>query len=54
MVIAVSAHSDMDPALVEKITHTFVAMDSQNPAGKGLPSSQEGVVGKNEADPGRR
>ncbi len=28
------AHSEMDPALVEKITQAFVAIDAQDPAGK--------------------
>jgi phosphonate transport system substrate-binding protein len=31
-----TAHSDMDPALVEKITQTFVAIDAQDPAGKAV------------------
>ena len=31
-----TAHSDMDPALVEKITRTFVAIDAQDPAGKAV------------------
>jgi len=31
-----TAHSDMDPALVEKITQAFVAIDAQNPAGKAV------------------
>ena len=29
-----TAHSDMDPVLVEKITQTFVAIDARDPAGK--------------------
>jgi phosphate/phosphite/phosphonate ABC transporter binding protein len=31
-----TAHSDMDPALVEKITQTFVAIDAQDSAGKAV------------------
>jgi len=31
-----TAHSDMDPALVEKITQTFAAIDAQDPAGKAV------------------
>jgi ABC-type phosphate/phosphonate transport system substrate-binding protein len=31
-----TAHSDMDPALVEKITRAFVAIDAQDPAGKAV------------------
>ena len=31
-----TAHSDMDPALVERITQTFVAIDAQDPAGKAV------------------
>src|SRR5229473_2738573 len=31
-----TAHSDMDPALVEKITQAFVAIDAQDPAGKAV------------------
>jgi ABC-type phosphate/phosphonate transport system substrate-binding protein len=31
-----TAHGDMDPALVEKITQTFVAIDGQDPAGKAV------------------
>ena len=31
-----TAHGDMDPALVEKITQTFVAIDAQDPAGKAV------------------
>jgi ABC-type phosphate/phosphonate transport system substrate-binding protein len=31
-----TAHSDMDPALVEKIIQTFVAIDAQDPAGKAV------------------
>jgi phosphonate transport system substrate-binding protein len=31
-----TAHGDMDPALVEKITWTFVAIDAQDPAGKAV------------------
>ena len=31
-----TAHSDMDPALVEKITQTFVAIDAQDAAGKAV------------------
>jgi phosphonate transport system substrate-binding protein len=31
-----TAPSDMDPALVEKITQTFVAIDAQDPAGKAV------------------
>jgi ABC-type phosphate/phosphonate transport system substrate-binding protein len=31
-----TAHSDMDPVLVEKITQTFVAIDGQDPAGKAV------------------
>ena len=31
-----TAHSDMDPALLEKITQTFVAIDAQDPAGKAV------------------
>ena len=29
-----TAHSDMDPALVEKITQSFVAIEARDPAGK--------------------
>src|ERR1700739_1544974 len=28
-----TAHSDMEPALVQKITHAFVSIDAQDPAG---------------------
>jgi ABC-type phosphate/phosphonate transport system substrate-binding protein len=31
-----TAHSDMDAALIEKITRTFVAIDAQDPAGKAV------------------
>jgi len=31
-----TAHGDMDPALVEKITQTFVAIDAHDPAGKAV------------------
>ena len=31
-----TAHSDMDPTLVEKITQAFVAIDAQDPAGKAV------------------
>jgi phosphonate transport system substrate-binding protein len=31
-----TAHSDMDPALVQKITQAFVAIDAQDPAGKAV------------------
>jgi len=31
-----TAQSDMDPALVKKITQTFVAIDTQDPAGKAV------------------
>jgi phosphonate transport system substrate-binding protein len=31
-----TAQSDMDPALVEKITQAFVAIDAQDPAGKAV------------------
>jgi phosphonate transport system substrate-binding protein len=31
-----TAHSDMDPALVENITRTFVAIDAEDPAGKAV------------------
>jgi len=30
------SHSDMDPALVGRITQTFVAIDAQDPAGKAV------------------
>jgi hypothetical protein len=31
----------MDPALVEKITQTFVAIDAQDPAGKAVLEGEE-------------
>ena len=31
-----TAHSDLDPALVQKITQAFVAIDSRDPAGKAV------------------
>ena len=31
-----TAHGDMDPALVAKITQTFIAIDAQDPAGKAI------------------
>ena len=31
-----TAHSDMDPALVHKITQAFVAIDAHDPAGKAV------------------
>jgi ABC-type phosphate/phosphonate transport system substrate-binding protein len=31
-----TAHSDMDPTLVKKITEAFVAIDAQDPAGKAV------------------
>ena len=31
-----TAHSDMDPALVQKITQAFVAINAQDPAGKAV------------------
>ena len=31
-----TAHSDMDPVLVEKITQAFVAIDARDPAGKAV------------------
>ena len=31
-----TVHNDMDPALVEKITETFVAIDARDPAGKAV------------------
>src|SRR5262245_41630646 len=31
-----TAHSDMDPALAQKITQAFVAIDAQDPAGKAV------------------
>jgi phosphonate transport system substrate-binding protein len=31
-----TAHSDMDPALVQQITRAFVAIDAQDPAGKAV------------------
>jgi phosphonate transport system substrate-binding protein len=31
-----TAHSDMDPALAQKITQAFVSIDAQDPAGKAV------------------
>ena len=31
-----TAHSDMEPALVRKITQAFVSIDAQDPAGKAV------------------
>ena len=31
-----TAHSDMEPALVQKITQAFVSIDAQDPAGKAV------------------
>jgi phosphonate transport system substrate-binding protein len=31
-----TAHSDLDPVLVEKITHAFVTIDAHDPAGKAV------------------
>ena len=31
-----TAHSDLDPVLVEKITRAFVAIDAHDPAGKAV------------------
>ena len=31
-----TAHSDMDPALVQQITQAFVAIEAQDPAGKAV------------------
>jgi ABC-type phosphate/phosphonate transport system substrate-binding protein len=36
-----TAHSDMDPLLVEKITRTFVAIDAQDPAGKAVLEGEQ-------------
>ena len=38
-----TAHRDMEPALVQKITQAFVSIDAQDPAGKAV---LEGEAGK--------